>query len=350
MLEISASPVALPFEVAILDRWKGENMKTLKHSILFLVCAAVAFSASALAVSAQDPQTQNQATALMRGYRTGYSDGYQAGISDVATSARREFRNKPEYDRGDRAYNSTYGTLEEYRDGYQQGFEVGYNAGYDRKSFDSGIPPNLRRRTDDSTVSYPVDANKSGDPKASTGNANEIPRDTIMRVELLNGVSTDASHKGDPFQARVIEPTEYEGATIDGHVVSVKRPGKTKGTAQLQLSFDNIRMPDGRSTKMSAQVIEVLPNGGGQGVGKVDPEGGVGGQSSTKSDVEKVGVATGIGAIIGAIAGGGTGAAIGAAIGAGVGTAGVLTQRGKDIRLYQGQQLRIRTAGDAEIR
>ena len=34
----------------------------------------------------------------------------------------------------------------------------------------------------------------------------------------------------------------------------------------------------------------------------------------------------------------------------GVGTAGVLTERGKDIHLYQGQQLRIRTAGDTEIR
>ena len=325
-------------------------MKTLKHSILFLVCASIAFSTLALAVSAQDPQTQNQATALMRGYRTGYSDGYQAGVSDVAASASREFRNKPEYDRGDRAYNSTYGTLEEYRDGYRQGFEVGYNAGYDRKPFDSGIPPDLRRRTDDSAVSYPVDANKTGSPGAQSGNIGEIPRDTIMRVELMNGVSTDASHQGDPFQARVVEPKEYEGAIIDGHVVTVKRPGKAKGKAQLQLAFDNIRMPDGRSTKMSAQVIEVLPNGGGQGVGKVDTEGGVSGQSSTKGDVEKVGAATGIGAIIGAIAGGGTGAAIGAAIGAGVGTAGVLTQRGKDIRLYQGQQLRIRTAGNAEIR
>jgi len=49
------------------------------------------------------------------------------------------------------------------------------------------------------------------------------------------------------------------------------------------------------------------------------------------------------------IVGGGVGAAVGATIGAGVGTAGVLTERGRDIRLYQGQQLRIRTAGDASI-
>lgn len=324
-------------------------MKNLKRFFLFLICAAIAFSVPAAGLSAQDPQTQNQATALMRGYRTGYSDGYQAGVNDSASSAPREFRTKAEYDHADRAYNSNYGALEEYRDGYRQGFEAGYNAGYDRKPFDSSIPPDLRRRTEDSNVSYPVDPNQTVGRRQPSGNVNAIPRDTVMVVELLNGLSTDASQPGDHFQVRVIEPKEYDGATIDGQVKQVKRPGKAKGTAQLQLSFDQIKMPDGRTSKMSAQVIEVLPSGGSQGVGKVDTEGGVQGRSSTKGDVEKVGAATGIGAIIGAIAGGGTGAAIGAAIGAGVGTAGVLTERGKDIHLYQGQQLRIRTAGDAEI-
>ena len=339
-----------PFRKArSLDRQKGENMKNLKRSILFLVCACVAFSAPAAALSAQGPQTQNQATAMMRGYRTGYSDGYQAGVNDVATNATREFRTKSEFDHADRAYNSNYGALEEYRDGYQQGFEAGYNAGYDRKAFDSSIPPDLKRRTEDSTVGYPTDPNKSVGTSPSTGNANSIPRDTIMVVELLNNLSTDGSQKGDRFQARVIEPKDYEGAIIDGQVTQVKRAGKAKGTAELQLSFDEIKLADGRSSKLSAQVIEVLPSGGSQGVGKVDTEGGVQGQGSTKSDVKKVGAATGIGAIIGAIAGGGTGAAIGAAIGAGVGTAGVLTQRGKDIRLDQGQQLRIRTAGETTI-
>ena len=57
-------------------------------------------------------------------------------------------------------------------------------------------------------------------------------------------------------------------------------------------------------------------------------------------------ITLGIGAIIGAIVGGGKGAAIGAAIGGSVGTAGVLTKRGKDIRLDRGQQLKIRAATD----
>jgi len=326
---------------------------------LILTVAFLAVPLNAAAPRTQDPQTQ--VSALMRGYRTGYSDGYQAGVSDRATSATRDFRNKAEFERGDRAYNSNYGTLDEYRDGYQQGFEVGYNAAFDRKPFDSSIPADLRRRTEDSSVSYPKDSNKGTDTQSQQSQSqsqsqsslpasiDSIPRDTIMRVELLSNLSTEASQKGDRFQARVLEPKEYEGATIEGRVVNVKRPGKAKGNAQLQLAFEEIRFTNGRAAKMSAQVIEVIPNGGSQGVGKVDPEGGVQGSDSTRGDVKKVGAATGIGAIIGAIAGGGVGAAIGATIGAGVGTAGVLSQRGRDIELNQGQQLRIRTAGDIQV-
>ena len=329
-------------------------MKTLRFALtLFSAFAVLSMPLFAASVAAQDPQNQNQSTAIMRGYRTGYSDGYQAGVRDVANNAAKDFRNKTEYERGDRAYNPTYGRPEEYRDGYQQGFVVGYNAGYERRPFDSSIPADLKPRTEDSSVGYPIDENKTPGSQPQTpmqrGSTDSIPRDTIMRIELLNDLSTKASQKGDRFQAKVIEPKEYEGATINGQVVEVRRPGKAKGTAQLQLSFDEIRLQDGRSSKLSAQVIEVIPNGSSQGVGKVDPEGGVQGTDSTKSDVQKVGAATGIGAVIGAITGGGVGAAVGATIGAGVGTAGVLNQRGNDIHLYQGQQLRIRTAGDASI-
>jgi opacity protein-like surface antigen len=329
-------------------------MKHLRFTLtLIAALSLLALLAAPLSTvaRAQDPQTQNQATAIMRGYRTGYSDGYQAGFRDSSAKAARDFRSKEEYDRGDRAYASTYGSLEEYRDGYQQGFEVGYDAGYDRKTFDSSMPPNLNRRTEDSTVQYPTDQNKTPavQPQTQPVSAMAIPRDTIMRVELLGNLSTEATQKGDPFQVRVIEPKEFEGATIEGTVTRVKRPGRVKSNAELQLSFEQIRLPDGRSSKMSAQIIEVISMSGSQGVGKVDSEGGVQGRDSTKGDVQKVGAAAGIGAVIGAIAGGGVGAAVGATIGAGVGTAGVLSERGRDIHLYQGQQLRIRTAGDAEF-
>jgi hypothetical protein len=119
-----------------------------------------------------------------------------------------------------------------------------------------------------------------------------------------------------------------------------------KGTSELQLSFESIRI-DNRTTGFSAEVVEIVDMG--NGTGTVDSEGGVKGRSSTKDDVSKVGASTGIGAIIGAIVGGGKGAAIGAAIGGSVGTAGVLTSRGKDVRLDRGQQLKIRAATETRI-
>ena len=330
-------------------------MKNQKISLsLILAAALIALPLFAISANAQDPQ--NQASALMRGYRTGYSDGFPAGRGDSARQNGREFRAKAEYQKADRGYSSTFGDLDEYRDGYQQGFEVGYNHGYEQRNSDSTIPSDLKRREqiDDANSGPPANANTQTSTSVGTGTGPgvdvfNIPRDTILRVELLSNLSTDASQKGDRFQARVVEPNQFEGATIDGQVTRVKRPGKAKGTAELQLAFEEIRFTDGRSAKMSAQVIEVIPTGTSQGVGKVDSEGGVQGKDSTKGDVAKVGAATGIGAVIGAIFGGGSGAAVGATIGAGVGTAGVLRERGKDIYLYQGQQLRIRTAGDAEI-
>jgi flagellar biosynthesis/type III secretory pathway protein FliH len=353
-------------------------MKIFKVATAFLTSLTIiALSVLPLAASAQTAQDQNQATAIMRGYRTGYSDGYQEGVADVNKSANREFRNKSEYDKADRAFNPSWGAVEEYRDGYRQGYEAGYNAAFDHKSFDSSIPPDLTRKTEDSTVQYPIDQNKQpADPNKQPADPNNqtnspannqasnptttqtdntdangplvLPRDTILRVELMRNLSTESSQKGDPFQVRVIEPGQYQGAVLDGHLQQVKRPGKAKGTAELQLAFDKITL-NNRSAKLVAQVIEVIKNGGDQGVGKVDSEGGVNGSDSTGSDVKKVGIATGIGAALGALFGGGVGAAVGATVGAGVGTAGVLRQRGKDIYLNQGQHLRIRTNADAEI-
>ena len=329
-----------------------------------LVVVMAALPVFSISVAAQDPQTQPQANALMRGYRAGYSDGYPAGVRDSANQADKDFRSKAEYQQADRAYSPNFGSLDEYRNGYKQGFEVGYNDGFDRRNFDSSIPTDLKVResNDDSQAPVmtntprPTDTSKNSADNSTntTDNAGaptvlSIPHDTVMRVELMSNLSTEASQKGDRFEAKVVEPKEYEGAMLQGSVTRVQRPGKVKGTAELQLSFDEIRLPDGRAAKMSAQVIEVLQTGTSDGVGKVDPEGGVKGKDSTKSDVTKIGAATGIGAVIGAIFGGGSGAAIGATIGAGAGTAGVLRERGKDIYLYQGQQMRIRTAGNAEI-
>lgn len=342
-------------------------MKYSKHFLLALTVLVLAAWSVPTSAQTSPPvmqtSTPNQTTALERGYRTGYSDGYNAGYRDVADRAARDYQNKDEYRSGDRSYNQAWGTAEDYRDGYQQGFEAGYAAGYDRRSFDSTIPTGLGRRgtvdsgtTDNtsSTPNYPetTTENSTGNTNApGAGNSGPlfIPRDAILVVELESSLSTDATQIGDRFQARVVEPGEFAGAILEGRVTRVKRPGKVKGTAELQLSFESIRTADNRSASIHADVIDVIDMGNREGAGTVDSEGGVKGRDSTKDDVSKVGAATGIGAVIGAIFGGGKGAAIGAAVGGSVGTAGVLTQRGKDVRLERGQRLKIRTATDARI-
>lgn len=297
-------------------------------------------------------------TALERGYRTGYSDGYTAGFKDVTDHAARDYQNKEDYKRADRSFNEVWGPIEDYRDGYRQGFENGYAAGYEQQQFNSSLPAGLKKRSN-------ITGNESGDAvvkdsssePASTNNADvavapqtgplAIPRNTILALELLTALSTDATQRGDRFQARVVEPAEYEGFIVEGRVSQVKRPGKVKGVAQLQLTFEQIRSTDHRTATLRAELLEITPMGDNDP--QVDTEGGVKGRDNTKDDVAKVGAASGIGAIIGTIAGGGKGAAIGAIIGGGAGTAGVMNQRGKDLRLERGQHLKIRTSTDTGI-
>src|SRR5688572_21628890 len=321
--------------------------------IPLVILAAVAMTSWAtITMQAANPQAQS--TALERGYRTGYSDGYNAGYRDVSAGALRNHQNNDEFQQADRNFNQAWGTIEDYRDVYQQGFETCYSAGYDRQPFNSSIPTGLARRTSGDAASTTVDNttsvdNTSGISSAQTVGSVSLPRESVLLVELQNSLSTDATKQGDRFEARVLEPRELSGSTVQGRVIRVKRSGKVSGSAELQLAFESIRTPDGRTTNLSAQVIEVLNTGHSDEGGEVDNEGGVRGKSTTKDDVSKVGASTGIGAIIGAIAGGGKGAAIGAAIGGSIGTAGVLTQRGKDLRLSQGQLLRIRTATETRI-
>lgn len=104
---------------------------------------------------------------------------------------------------------------------------------------------------------------------------------------------------------------------------------------------------------MNAMIVEAFPAGEKtpkNNVKTVNAEGTVRGKSSLKSDAIIVGSAAGTGGTIGAIAGGPVGFAVGAAVGGAFGLGGVLVARGKDIRLNEGQRLRIRTAFESQIR
>lgn len=323
---------------------------------------AVALSSASFVFAQQQPQTPN---ALLRGYRTGYSDGYMAGYRDSVERSARDFAKHQEYAKANRVYRPEFGSLEDYRDGYQQGFEAGYGTGFERRGFESELPANLTKRGATGATEAPkkevappapAEPQLRGKP-AQNVNANYsgveptiiIPANTEIVIEMLADISTEDSRESDKFLARVVAPNEIGGAIIEGTVARVKRPGRVKGSAELQLSFDRIVINEKRWANFNANVIEALPMRNNN-IKSIDAEGVVNGKSSLKKDAIKVGAATGAGAGIGAIAGGPVGAAVGAGIGAAFGVGGVLVSRGEEINLIQGQQLRVRTNFEAQIR
>src|SRR5690349_24654271 len=98
---------------------EGQNMNYLKLPLVVFLSIAITGLLAIVPAGAQGT------TALERGYRTGYSDGYTAGFKDVSDHAARNYTNKEDYQHADRSYNEAWGPIEDYRDGYQQGFEAG---------------------------------------------------------------------------------------------------------------------------------------------------------------------------------------------------------------------------------
>lgn len=347
---------------------------SLQIVVLSIVLTGLVFSG--IVVPTASAQAQDPLFALQRGYRTGYSDGYMAGYRDTIDSVAKNYSRHTEYGKADRAYSKEYGTIEDYKDGYKQGFEAGYDTGYERRSFEASLPKDLNRKgvlvgermvagttTDGnkaSTQSESVvteqnssDLQSASNPVSSFQNNSNttiiIPRDTELVLELQSNLNTESTREGEKFTARITAPSEIAGATIEGRVSKVTKPGRLKRHSELVLSFDRIILNDNRWSNFSAQLTEVLAVKG-DNVKKVDSEGTAIGQSSLKKDAIKVGGATGAGALIGGLAGGPVGVAIGAGVGAAFGVGAVVINRGKHIKLSQNQQLRIRTAYETQIR
>jgi hypothetical protein len=181
-----------------------------------------------------------------------------------------------------------------------------------------------------------------GDASATSGEF--IVRDGETLVAILNNdLTTKLSQQGDLFTMTVRDPSQFEGAVIEGAVGSVDQGGRLTGRSAMSLNFERIRLRNGQTYKFSGVLGNVrLLNGD---TVKVDNEGSAQGSNQTTQTIQRAGIATAVGAIIGAIAGGGKGAAIGGIIGA-AGGAGTVFIQGKDnLELPVGTELTIRASG-----
>ena len=340
-------------------------MKSNRNISAVILSIFLSILISGMIVTTVAAQTQDAQLSLQRGYGTGYSDGFMAGYKDTIDSLAKEYTRHAEYSRADRAYSKDYGSIDDYRDGYQQGFEVGYDTGFEKRSFDANLPSDIQRRvapvntqittTETATANVSIsDQNATSSSSTagfqSSGNAIIIiPRDTELVLELQDDLNTQQTREGDRFTAKVTAPSEIAGATIEGRVSKIVKPGRLKQRSELSLSFDRILLSDSRWSNFSAVLTEVFAVKG-DNVKRVDNEGTAIGQNSYKRDAIKIGAPTGAGIIIGGLTGGPVGAAVGAGVGAAFGVGAVVVQRGKHIRLNRNQQLRVKTAYETQIR
>ena len=170
-----------------------------------------------------------------------------------------------------------------------------------------------------------------------------VPNGTELVAVLNNDLSTQNVREGERFTMTVRSPGQYDGATIEGQVMSINRGGRITGRSEMTLDFDTIRLRDGRSYRFAGILESVrTPNGD---VVRVDNEGAVRDSDQTNKTVQRTAIGTAVGAIIGAIAGGGKGAAIGAVIGAGAGAGSVYIQGRNDLDLSAGTELTVRATG-----
>ena len=137
-----------------------------------------------------------------------------------------------------------------------------------------------------------------------------LAQDVEIQAELMNGIGTGTSRKGDLISARVLAPAALQGDMLDGKVNDSKAGGKIGGRSVLSFSFETLRH-GGQAIPLSAQVRSVANS---KGQMNADEEGRV--IRGSSGNVGKVAGGTGAGALIGGIARGGRGAAIGAVAGA----------------------------------
>jgi hypothetical protein len=207
--------------------------------------------------------------------------------------------------------------------------------------------PVVIQRTYDRTAEVArFDIQTGSDSSSTTGATSSdfiVPNGETIVAVLNDGLSTRTARDGQSFTATVRQPSRFQGATIEGRVSNLQRSGRITGRSEMTLTFDSIRLLDGRSHRF-AGILQSVRTTDGEIV-KVDNEGSVKDDNQTTKTAQRAAVGTAVGAIIGAIAGGGKGAAIGAILGAGGGAGSVYVQGRDDLDLNQGTELTIRSSG-----
>ena len=159
----------------------------------------------------------------------------------------------------------------------------------------------------------------------------EVPKGTVVAVELVDPVSSGKNKNGDSFRARVNEGIWVRGkqavppgTTMRGKIIDAVPSGRVKGQAHLAMTIESLEL-DGSTYTVHTETLSYLgEKHGGKHFG-----------SSLMGALQ--------GALYGVLFGGKEGAIIGAGAGAAAGTAGSVFKGKLDVEYTQGSRLMFET-------
>jgi len=153
-----------------------------------------------------------------------------------------------------------------------------------------------------------------------------VPAATQIEVEFTTQVSSETSHPGDSFSARLTKDIMIEnrvavpaGAELTGTVTEAVATKKIGGQARLALAFETLSLASGQSTALAATLITE-------------------GKKQTTKDAATIGGSTAGGALLGRVLAGDKqkGTAIGAVVGAAAGTTIAATNKADPVTFAEG--------------
>lgn len=281
-------------------------------------------------------------------YDRGYEDGVQSGTKDQEGGHLFDLANKKAFQMADHGLNESRHDKEVYLVAYRRGFEDGYEAGYGLVDRSQPYVPSDSPRLE--TDELPTDFQS---PAILAENTLTLPAGTRVRIRLSDALSTKRNERGDDFRAEVAEDVIVGkrvlvpvGTRVHGSIAHLKRAGRVKGRAEMNLRFDSLEFRRGNRVPIQARVVLVEKRGNAK---IKNEEGPLEGEGTKSKDAKRVGGSSAIGALIGVLTGGKRGAKGGAMIGAVAGLAGVLTSRGRDLVVMPQTEMIIELDAAAEI-
>ena len=160
-------------------------------------------------------------------------------------------------------------------------------------------------------------------------------KNQMFIINLTSPISTKDSKEGDIFTAQVIEPVEFQGSVVEGHIRKVEPAKNVEAPkSRIDFAFETLTVAD-ITYKIQADLQEVANS---KGVAKVDEEGQVIGKGNAGKRAMAGFGGAGLGALAGGMLGGGMGSLIGGAAGGALGYVIALdmTASSHNIEFYPG--------------